>query len=108
MTKLDIKAAVEATTTQGEYDDAPIEDLQELVDNMSDQLNSAKQVLRDRRLAGVGAAVTARREADEALADELSKLGYLPTREFPSLSMMKLQATTSMRNSALRYLHNLV
>tara|TARA_R110000765_G_scaffold27717_1_gene67167 strand:- start:1101 stop:1427 length:327 start_codon:yes stop_codon:yes gene_type:complete len=108
MTKLDIKAAVEATPMQGEYDDAPIEDLQELVDNMSDQLRSAKQALRERRLMGVGAAVTARREADEALAEELSKLGYLPTREFPSLSMMKLHAATGMRNSAIRYLHNLV
>jgi len=108
MTKRSITDSDFNVSTQGEYDDAPIEDLQELVDNMSDQLNSAKQVLRDRRLAGVGAAVTARREADEELKEELRKLGYLPTREFPSLSMMKLQATTSMRNSALRYLHNLV
>tara|TARA_Y100000310_G_C20558456_1_gene751776 strand:- start:615 stop:941 length:327 start_codon:yes stop_codon:yes gene_type:complete len=108
MTKRSITESDFNVITQGEYDDVPVENLQELVDSMADQLRSAKQVLRDKRLEGVNAAVTARREADEELAEELRKLGYLPTREFPSLSMMKLQAATGMRNSAIRYLHNLV
>jgi hypothetical protein len=76
MKETDVKENLGTMTTQTGYEDVSIEELQQLVDDMSLQLRAAKQALRDRRLEGVNAAVAARAEADAELAEELKKLGY--------------------------------
>ena len=65
-----------AMSVQDGYEDMATEELQKLVDDLSIQMKAAKQALKDKRLAGVNAAVEARREADAELAEELKKLGY--------------------------------
>ena len=91
MTKTDITSDLGAMTTQGEYDDVTVEDLQELVDNMTNELRSAKQAFRDKRFAGVNAAVIARKEADVELTEELRKLGYagLTTGRLPHSTVLR-------------------
>tara|TARA_R100000306_G_scaffold13338_1_gene16061 strand:+ start:7340 stop:7666 length:327 start_codon:yes stop_codon:yes gene_type:complete len=99
MTENDIKTDLGAMTTQDGYEDIPVDELEQMVDDMATQLRLAKQSLREKRLAGVNAAVTARREADAELADELRKLGY------PATAAAKLQPffpnttlSTTLRN----------
>ena len=65
-----------AMSVQDGYEAMATEELQKLVDDLSIQMKAAKQALKDKRLAGVNAAVEARREADAELAEELKKLGY--------------------------------
>ena len=92
-------------SVQDGFEDLDADELQKIVDDFSIQLKAAKQALRDKRFAGVTAAVEARREADAELADELKKLGY-PTAAaaslnrfvLPSAAMEKAMLSTTLRN----------
>jgi hypothetical protein len=61
------------------YDDLTIEELQSAVEQLSNELTEARTKLREKRLAGVRAAMSARKEADLVLNEELKKLGYTNT-----------------------------
>ena len=61
------------------YDDLTIEELQSAVEQLSNELTEARTKLREKRLAGVRAAMLARKEADLVLNEELKKLGYTNT-----------------------------
>ena len=61
------------------YDDLTIEELQSDVEQLSNELTEARTKLREKRLAGVRAAMSARKEADLVLNEELKKLGYTNT-----------------------------
>ena len=61
------------------YDDITIEELQSAVEQLSNELTEARTKLREKRLAGVRAAMSARKEADLVLNEELKKLGYTNT-----------------------------
>ena len=93
MTQTDGTNNLGAMTTQTEYDDTPLEELQEIVELLSNQLRSAKQVLREKRLAGVIAALATRREADAELAEELRKLGHPATRLHQLIPIDNLSTT---------------
>ena len=99
MKDTDVKENLGTMTCQTGYEDVPIEELQQLVDNMSSQLRTAKQALRDRRLEGVNAAVAARAEADAELAEELKKLGY-PTAAVAGIHSIipNTALSTTLRN----------
>ena len=84
-------------SVQDNYKDMELEELQKLIEDLSIQVKAAKQTLRDKRLAGVNAAVEARREADAELAEELKKLGY-PHAVIPSASLMNESLSTTLRN----------
>ena len=58
------------------FDNMPIEELQVAIDDLTEQLREAKTVMKNRRTAGVRAAIEARRDADVELSEELRKLGY--------------------------------
>jgi len=55
------------------YDDLTIEELQSAVEQLSNELTEARTKLREKRLAGVRAAMEARKEADLVLNEELKK-----------------------------------
>jgi hypothetical protein len=90
-------------TTQDGYEDIPVNELEQIVDDMATQLRLAKQSLREKRLAGVNAAMEAKKEADVELAEELSKLGYPATAVaklhpfFPNAAL-----STTLRNLLIR------
>ncbi len=88
-----------AMSVQDGYEAMATEELQKLVDDLSIQMKAAKQALKDKRLAGVNAAVEARREADAELAEELKKLGY-PTAAAAGIhSFLPSEAlSTTLRN----------
>ena len=88
-----------AMSVQDGYGDMATEELQKVVDDLSIQMKAAKQALKDKRLAGVNAAVEARREADAELAEELKKLGY-PTAAAAGIhSFLPSEAlSTTLRN----------
>ena len=88
-----------AMSVQDGYEGMATEELQKLVDDLSIQMKAAKQALKDKRLAGVNAAVEARREADAELAEELKKLGY-PTAAAAGIhSFLPSEAlSTTLRN----------
>ena len=88
---------LEMLPVQDAYKDMEIEELQQIVDELAIQIRAAKQALRDKRLAGVNAAVEARREADAELAEELKKLGY-PNAIVPSASIVNDALSTTLRN----------
>jgi len=86
-------------SVQEGYEDMATEELQKLVDDLSIQVKAAKQALRDKRLAGVNAAVEARREADAELAEELKKLGYPTATAAGIQSFLPSEAlSTTLRN----------
>jgi hypothetical protein len=86
-------------SVQEGYEDMATEELQKLVDDLSIQVKAAKQALRDKRLAGVNAAVEARREADAELAEELKKLGYPTATSAGIQSFLPSEAlSTTLRN----------
>ena len=103
MTENDIKTDLGAMTTQDGYEDIPVNELEQIVDDMATQLRIAKQALREKRLAGVSAAMEAKKEADVELADELRKLGYPATAVaklhpfFPNAAL-----STTLRNLLIR------
>ena len=88
-----------AMSVQDGYEAMATEELQKLVDDLSIQMKAAKQALKDKRLAGVNAAIEARREADAELAEELKKLGY-PTAAAAGIhSFLPSEAlSTTLRN----------
>ena len=88
-----------AMSVQDGYEAMATEEWQKLVDDLSIQMKAAKQALKDKRLAGVNAAVEARREADAELAEELKKLGY-PTAAAAGIhSFLPSEAlSTTLRN----------
>ena len=103
MTENDIKTDLGTMTTQDGYEDIPVNELEQIVDDMATQLRLAKQSLREKRLAGVNAAMEAKKEADVELAEELSKLGYPATAVaklhpfFPNAAL-----STTLRNLLIR------
>jgi hypothetical protein len=103
MTENDVETELGAMTTQEEYGDVSVDELQQIVDDMSAQVRIAKQALREKRLAGVNAAMEAKKEADVELADELRKLGYTATAVaklhpfFPNAAL-----STTLRNLLIR------
>ena len=103
MTENDIKTDLGTMTTQDGYEDIPVNELEQIVDDMATQLRIAKQALREKRLAGVSAAMEAKKEADVELADELRKLGYPATAVaklhpfFPNAAL-----STTLRNLLIR------
>ena len=58
------------------FDGMSVDELQDAVDQMSTELRDAKIALKNKRLAGVRAALEARREAEADLNEELRKIGH--------------------------------
>ena len=58
------------------FDGMSVDELQDAVDQMSAELRDAKIALKNKRLAGVRAALEARREAEADLNEELRKIGH--------------------------------
>jgi cell division septum initiation protein DivIVA len=56
-------------------DDAEVENLQNEITALEEQLAALKTELREKRFAGVRAAMIARKEADQMLNEELKALG---------------------------------
>ena len=59
--------------------DAEIQELQDNIKEMEQELLEKKKALREAKYAGLRTAMQARKEADEAIRQELKELGVQPT-----------------------------
>ena len=59
--------------------DSEIQELQDNIKEMEQELSEKKKALREAKYAGLRTAMQARKEADEAVRQELKELGLAPT-----------------------------
>ncbi len=59
--------------------DTEIQELQDNIKEMERELSEKKKALREAKYAGLRTAMQARKEADEAIRQELKELGVQPT-----------------------------
>ena len=59
--------------------DSEIQELQDNIKEMEQELSEKKKALREAKYAGLRTAMQARKDADEAVRQELKELGLTPT-----------------------------
>ena len=74
-----------------------LDELQENIKEMEQELMEKKKALREAKYAGLRTAMQARKDADEAIRQELKDLGYSLTPSFESAFTLALEVLVDGR-----------
>ncbi len=69
--------------------DDEIKEMQEQIEHMEKEVRVRKKELHEAKYAGLRAAMQTRKDADEAIREELKSLGYPSATSFPTLDWFR-------------------